>query len=209
MIALDMTTGMASLAVQQGPEGHRKAFFFEEAMGMDMSARGVLWIRNCLEQAGLKPAQVGRVVVPRGPGSFTGIRLGLAVAHGFALAAGAALTGIDLLDFLEHKGRAAGAEGPFLVLVPLLKDRAVVRVCGEEGATPWTMGSEDAEAWRHLPWVWDRSRSALLPAQGTIVSWTAQDLLVFARQNAFAGSGTDPLYVRPPGVTRSMIPPAG
>jgi tRNA threonylcarbamoyl adenosine modification protein YeaZ len=40
------------------------------------------------EDAGLAPEEIARVVVSRGPGSFTGIRAGLATAAGLAAASG-------------------------------------------------------------------------------------------------------------------------
>jgi tRNA threonylcarbamoyl adenosine modification protein YeaZ len=47
--------------------------------------------------ARVKLVQVSRVVVTRGPGSFTGLRIGLSYAKGMALALGIPLIGIDSL----------------------------------------------------------------------------------------------------------------
>ena len=43
-----------------------------------------------VEDAELEPSDIERVVISRGPGSFTGIRSGLATAQGFSAATGAA-----------------------------------------------------------------------------------------------------------------------
>jgi len=48
-----------------------------------------------VEDAGLAPPVVGRVVVSRGPGSFTGIRAGIATAQGLATATGASILAYD------------------------------------------------------------------------------------------------------------------
>lgn len=48
-----------------------------------------------------------RIIVGVGPGSFTGIRVAIAAAHGLAIGWGAPLTGMSSLALL-----AAGAEGP-------------------------------------------------------------------------------------------------
>lgn len=50
-----------------------------------------------IEDAGLEPSAIERVVVSRGPGSFTGIRAGVATAQGLAAATGAEIIAFDSL----------------------------------------------------------------------------------------------------------------
>jgi tRNA threonylcarbamoyladenosine biosynthesis protein TsaB len=59
-----------------------------------------------LVDARLDPAQLDRLVVGTGPGSFTSTRIGLAVARGLHLALGVPVAGVSTLDAL-----AAGAPG--------------------------------------------------------------------------------------------------
>jgi tRNA threonylcarbamoyl adenosine modification protein YeaZ/ribosomal-protein-alanine acetyltransferase len=54
-------------------------------------------VQRVFAQAGLKPKDIGRVIVTRGPGTFTGLRIGLAFAKGLALALNIPLLGIDSL----------------------------------------------------------------------------------------------------------------
>jgi tRNA threonylcarbamoyladenosine biosynthesis protein TsaB len=53
---------------------------------------------RALNRAGLSPAELDLVAVTVGPGSFTGIRVGLAAARGIALATGARLMGVTSFD---------------------------------------------------------------------------------------------------------------
>jgi tRNA threonylcarbamoyladenosine biosynthesis protein TsaB len=64
-----------------------------------------------LRQGGAHPRDVGRLALGIGPGSFTGVRIGLAVARGLALSLGLQGAGVATLDAL-----AAGAPGALPVI---------------------------------------------------------------------------------------------
>ena len=74
-------------------------------------------IRDLLIQAGLTPKAIDRVVVARGPGLFTGLRVGIATAIGFALGASADLVGVTSLELLAHGARRAGVRGTLVSAV--------------------------------------------------------------------------------------------
>jgi len=71
------------------------------------SSRLLPAIDRLLKQAGWQARDIELVAVSIGPGSFTGLRIGLAVAKGIAFAAGAQIIGVPTLDafaFLLAKG---------------------------------------------------------------------------------------------------------
>lgn len=74
--------------------------------------------RAALDQVGATFADLTRVVVGTGPGSFTGLRIGLATARALALGAQAELVGVSTLRVLAH---AASADG--VVVAPVLDAR--------------------------------------------------------------------------------------
>jgi len=52
--------------------------------------------------AGIKPAQITHLACMKGPGSFTGLRIGFAAAKGMALALNIPLTAVPTLDCLAY-----------------------------------------------------------------------------------------------------------
>jgi tRNA threonylcarbamoyladenosine biosynthesis protein TsaB len=68
-------------------------------------------VDELFEQAGSEPAELTGVVVGTGPGSFTGVRMGLSAARALAFALGLPLAGVSTLEAL-----AAGAPGALPVV---------------------------------------------------------------------------------------------
>jgi tRNA threonylcarbamoyladenosine biosynthesis protein TsaB len=71
----------------------------EQPLAKDQrSARSLVpTVRACLGEAGWEPGQVDLVAVTTGPGSFTGLRLGVVTAKSFAYAAGCEVLGVETL----------------------------------------------------------------------------------------------------------------
>lgn len=63
-------------------------------------------VEALFHEAGVQPREVDRVAVTLGPGSFTGLRVGIAFAKGVALGLGKPLVGVGTLQAL-----AAGSSG--------------------------------------------------------------------------------------------------
>lgn len=66
-------------------------------------------IREILEAHGTTVANLGVIVVVHGPGSFTGVRVGLSTAKGLAQAAGVPVIGISRLQVLAQKAGCRAA----------------------------------------------------------------------------------------------------
>ena len=72
---------------------------------------------DLLAQVGLAPREISRVVVDRGPGLFTGLRVGIATAIAFAQGIGCDLVAVTSLELLAHGAFAAGIRGAVVCCV--------------------------------------------------------------------------------------------
>jgi len=97
-LAFDTATAVATSALADG----------DEILGERVSRAQTLLedVDALLRQAGAHPSDLGRLAVGLGPGSFTGVRIGLAVARGLALSLDVPGAGVSTLAAL-----AAGAPG--------------------------------------------------------------------------------------------------
>lgn len=74
-----------------------------------------------LEEAGLVTGDVDAVTVGRGPGSFTGVRIGVATAKGIACGLGVALYGVSTLDSVAWRAWRAGVRGRLGVVADAMR----------------------------------------------------------------------------------------
>ncbi len=80
ILALDTSSPVLSLALKRNHEPARE----KRAEGLrSHSEQIVLLIEELLREAGVKPAEIDIFLIGRGPGSFTGLRVGFAVVKGF------------------------------------------------------------------------------------------------------------------------------
>lgn len=68
-------------------------------------------MQELMEVTGFAPSDMEGVVCGRGPGSFTGVRIGVATAKGVAQGLGVPLWGVSTLDSIAHRLAHAGFEG--------------------------------------------------------------------------------------------------
>lgn len=74
-------------------------------------------IGEALRKAGLDYADLGMVAVCVGPGSFTGVRVGVAAARGLALAMKVPVVGVTSIEALAAEGRTHYPGAEMLVLL--------------------------------------------------------------------------------------------
>lgn len=77
-------------------------------------------IDTALSRASATRADVGAIACDIGPGSFTGVRVGVASAKGIALALGVPVVGVISLEAMAKAAFESGAAGPEEVVVAAL-----------------------------------------------------------------------------------------
>lgn len=98
-------------------------------IGRGHAERLMEFIDAALDAAGMDIEEIGLIAVTIGPGSFTGIRVGVAAARGLALALGVPAVGVSTLAAL-----AAGRPGPLLVAMDARRDEVYWQLFTADGA---------------------------------------------------------------------------
>lgn len=76
---------------------------FTISSGMRTAAQFATALQQLLQRGGLQPDQIGLVSVAEGPGSFTGLRIGVTAAKTFCFAVGCPAVAVSTLDQLAFQ----------------------------------------------------------------------------------------------------------
>lgn len=92
-------------------------------------------VRRVMEQWGGSFADLDRVAVTVGPGSFTGLRVGIAAARGLALAAGKQAVGLSTLAAFAAPCVAENDALPVVAAVDARHEQLYIQIYGSGGVT--------------------------------------------------------------------------
>ncbi|MEH6698501.1 MAG: tRNA (adenosine(37)-N6)-threonylcarbamoyltransferase complex dimerization subunit type 1 TsaB [Brevundimonas sp.] len=109
LLVLDTAQGLCTVAL--GREA-RVVASRSEAMTRGHQERLPVLVEAVLAEAGIPASALEVVAATRGPGSFTGLRVGLAFAQGLAAATGARPIGLSSLDALAVQAHLAESDSP-------------------------------------------------------------------------------------------------
>jgi tRNA threonylcarbamoyladenosine biosynthesis protein TsaB len=173
ILALDTSTEACSVALLHGgrtierfealPRGHAR-----HVLGM---------LQDVLDEADLKVADLDAVTFCRGPGSFTGVRIGCSVVQGIAFGAGVPVVPVSTLAALaqgalrqygaEHVVAAIDARMGQVYLGEYQAVDGLMLLLGEEVvATPDTLAPVEAQAWFGVGTGWAAYGDALRACLG-------------------------------------------
>lgn len=121
----DLATGVPATELSWSIEAHRQAntILLQRAT-------------EALAETGAELSDVAAVVVGLGPGSFTGVRIGVATAKGLAMGLGVPLYGVGTSDAIAHRVAATGFRGTLLLASDAMRREVYpsVYVIGEGSA---------------------------------------------------------------------------
>lgn len=160
LLAIDTATALTGLALY-GPHGLLAESVWES--GRNHTAQLLPQIDTLLRYAGATPADVTVIAVGLGPGSWSGLRVGLSLAKGMALAGDLPVIGMSTLEALAYQylpttlpvyplirlGRERYATAPFMArdrLERLAPDRNVTlgELCAVVSGRAFFCGDLDA-----------------------------------------------------------------
>jgi tRNA threonylcarbamoyladenosine biosynthesis protein TsaB len=217
VLAFDCSTQSCSAAVVRGTEVLAWQF---EPMARGQSEALMPMIVAVMEQSGLSWADLSLIGVTVGPGTFTGIRIGLAAARGLALATGLPVAGVGTCEAVAHNVMAEERKGAkVLAVIDSKRTDLFFQLFGEtlapEGA-PFAATAE--QAWQRngasglLLLVGDGAQQMLAVAPTARLAQAdrypdARRVAALALVHHRAGTALRPeaFYLRPPDVTMPAV----
>jgi tRNA threonylcarbamoyladenosine biosynthesis protein TsaB len=100
ILGIETSTRVCSVALA---DADRVVVEYTLNAGVHHAERLVPMVTSVLEQADRAPADLSGVAVASGPGSFTGLRIGMSTAKGLCAGAGLALIAVPTLEALAHQ----------------------------------------------------------------------------------------------------------
>ena len=199
-LAIDTTGPDCAGALRRAGE---EAIVLSEPIGRGHAERLMPMLEELLAGAGAGWADVEAIACCRGPGSFTGLRVGLAAARGLALAADLPLHGVTVFDAF-----AAEAEGgePFAVVMDARRGEVWWQPFdgGGSAVAPPMASSFDSmpELLAHVPVLYGSAAAPLAGETGArvgsaLASPPITGVLRAAVERALPGTA-EPLYLRRP-----------
>ncbi len=227
ILALDTAMGGCAVGIYD-PQTQKTLSSLQEPMVTGQAERLVPMIEQVLENSGADYQDLAAVAVTRGPGAFTGLRIGLATAKGLSLALDIPAVGVETFEALMKTHRRTGAEqGRVAILIETKRTDYYACIYDEEGH-PVAQGAsqsmenvlKDFENHQNLTLAGDAVRRFVSEAKqnGLSQSWVITEiamcdpaavaLCAFDKMSANPQEraiDTQPLYLRAPDVTMPAV----
>lgn len=120
IILLETSTSLCSVALLQGDAVTAVRCSGEPRAHAAMTA---VYVKEVLEERGLKVSDCDAVCLSMGPGSYTGLRVGSSTAKGLCFGGGIPLLAVGTLDVLAAQAIAEGLPDGCRYIVPMIDAR--------------------------------------------------------------------------------------
>ncbi|MDJ0930887.1 tRNA (adenosine(37)-N6)-threonylcarbamoyltransferase complex dimerization subunit type 1 TsaB [Breoghania sp.] len=203
LLALDTALSRCSTAVLKD-DGTLTAL--SEELGRGHAERLADMVSEVMAEAGVGFADLKRIAVTVGPGSFTGLRVALSLARGFAVVWPAELVGVTTLAAIAEGARKTAGENPLAVALPARAGEVYAQLFDPDGAPVGEPEAIEAKTFAERLPASARlvgaaaDRIAEIRPELEIVDRTpAPDIASVARLGLSALEGAPmPLYLKPP-----------
>jgi len=134
VLAIDTALGACSAALFDTEAGGILASDSEPMLRGHAEALMPL-IENLFDRLDMAPTAIDRVVVTTGPGSFTGLRVGISAARGVALAAGKPAIGVSTLQAYAAPHIADDPTAPVIAVIDARHNHVYLQTFAPGGST--------------------------------------------------------------------------
>lgn len=128
ILCLETATSTCSVALNDGC----KTIALRECEGQNAHSEKItIFIQQVMDEVGLSYSQLDAVAVSKGPGSYTGLRIGTSTAKGVCYAAGLPLMAVDTLHAMAYgmRDRLGDQVQPDDLFVPMIDARRMEVYC--------------------------------------------------------------------------------
>jgi tRNA threonylcarbamoyl adenosine modification protein YeaZ len=175
-LAID-TAAEACAAAIYDSAGERALSAVSEDIGRGHAERLIAVIDACLAEAAVELSAVERIGVTVGPGSFTGIRVGVSAARGLALALKCPAVGVSTLEAIGAANKPSSGP-PVLAVIDAKRGEVYAQLFGPDGKAAGDPAAIAPEIAAELA---EQSGAALAGSGARIVAAKAsQDLSIFS-----------------------------
>lgn len=195
VLAIDTSLDACSVALARGDEVLASRI---EAMQRGQAERLAPMAREVMAEANAAFADIDRIAVTTGPGSFTGVRVGLSFARALALALGKPCIGVSSLEAL------ALAEGEAGLRAALIETPGASYAALYENGAP-VMTPRAIERGAHEALFREAARGLPFPLAGPHVLVDAAALARRAQRLEPQDYPPNPTYLRAPHVTLPRV----
>jgi tRNA threonylcarbamoyladenosine biosynthesis protein TsaB len=204
ILALEFSTDVRSVAVVETVQGTKPKVRSTCQQAEGRETRAISLMEQALSEAAIDRTEIDHLAIGLGPGSYTGVRLALALAQGWNLGQPVTLLGVTSMSVLAAEAHAAGWGGLVHLVIDAHRDEFYsasydlshptpichlpLRIVSRQetdllAKEPVVLAGPEIQRW------WPQGR-LLIPTAGTL------GLLAARQQDVITGPQLEPVYLR-------------